>query len=89
MLPNYKVYNLVIDIFVIEVKCRFQRSIHNFLVFYVLGALKLNCLKKILGWTVGIEEGDTMVELNGGDFILDGLGEIELPPAFPVSNKTR
>ena len=42
-----------------------------------------------IGWTVSIEEGDTMVELNGGDFILDGLGEIELPPAFPVSNKTR
>ena len=41
------------------------------------------------GWTVSVEEGDTMVELNGGDFILDGLGEIELPPAFPVANKTR
>ena len=41
------------------------------------------------GWTVSVEEGDTMVELSGGDFILDGLGEIELPPAFPVANKTR
>ena len=42
MLPNYKVYNLVIDIFVIEVKCRF----FDILVFNGLGALKLNCLKK-------------------------------------------
>lgn len=45
--------------------------------------------KHYLGWTVSVEEGDTMVELSGGDFILDGLGEIELPPAFPVANKTR
>jgi len=43
---------------------------------------------ELQGWTISVEEGDTMVELNGGDFILDGLGEIELPPAFPVANKT-
>jgi myosin-15 len=43
---------------------------------------------ELQGWTVSVEEGDTMVELSGGDFILDGLGEIELPPAFPVANKT-
>ena len=40
------------------------------------------------GWSVSIEEGDTCVELNGGDFILDGLGEMELPPAFPVKAGT-
>ena len=36
------------------------------------------------GWTMTLEEGDTAAELNGGDFLLDAVGEIELPPAFPA-----
>ena len=35
------------------------------------------------GWTVCLEEGDTGVELNGGDFLFDCVGEMELAPSFP------
>ena len=35
------------------------------------------------GWTVSMEDGDELVELNGDDFVLDAIGELELPPAFP------
>ena len=38
------------------------------------------------GWTVCLDEGDASVELNGGDFLLDAIGEMELPPAFPASS---
>jgi myosin-15 len=35
------------------------------------------------GWTVVLEEGDTAAELNGADFVMDVISELELPPAFP------
>ena len=38
------------------------------------------------GWTVSLDEGDASIELNGGDFLLDAIGEMELPPAFPASS---
>ena len=32
---------------------------------------------ELQGWTVAVEEGgDTCAELNGGDFVLDGIGEL-------------
>lgn len=32
---------------------------------------------ELQGWTVAVEEGgDTCAELNGGDFVLDGLAEL-------------
>jgi myosin-15 len=39
------------------------------------------------GWTVAMEDGtsDELVELNGDDFVLDLIGELELPPAFPAT----
>ena len=39
------------------------------------------------GWTVTMEDGtaDELVELNGDDFVLDVIGELELPPAFPAA----
>ena len=36
------------------------------------------------GWTVCLDEGDASIELNGGDFVLDAIGEMELPPSFPA-----
>ena len=40
------------------------------------------------GWTVALDEGDACVELNGGDFVLDAIGEMELPPAFPARSSS-
>jgi Ran GTPase-activating protein (RanGAP) involved in mRNA processing and transport len=35
---------------------------------------------ELQGWTVAVEEGgDTCAELNGGDFVLDGIGELVKP----------
>jgi len=32
---------------------------------------------ELQGWTIAVEEGgDTCAELNGGDFVLDGIGEL-------------
>ncbi len=41
---------------------------------------------ELKGWTVLLEEGDTAVEVNGGEFVLDVIGETEIPPAFPGLN---
>ena len=43
-------------------------------------------LPELAGWTVSLEEGDTAAELNGGDFVLDAVGELELAPAFPANH---
>ena len=43
-------------------------------------------LPELAGWTVSLEEGDTAAELNGGDFVLDAIGELELAPAFPANH---
>ena len=40
------------------------------------------------GWTVALDEGDACVELNGGDFVLDAIGEMELAPAFPARSSS-
>ena len=37
------------------------------------------------GWSVELEDGTELVQLNGDDFVLDCVGELELPPAFPAS----
>jgi hypothetical protein len=43
----------------------------NFLLFQDRGIVELQ------GWTIAVEEGgDTCAELNGGDFVLDGIGEL-------------
>ena len=32
---------------------------------------------ELQGWTIAVEEGgDTCAELSGGDFVLDGIGEL-------------
>ncbi len=42
-----------------------------FLLFKDRGIVELQ------GWTIAVEEGgDTCAELNGGDFVLDGIGEL-------------
>ena len=38
--------------------------------------------------TLTLEEGDTATEINGGDFVMDSIGERELPPAFPAKRYT-
>ena len=45
--------------------------------------LKDRGIKECHGWTVALEDGEELVELNGDDFVLDAIGELELPPAFP------
>merc|ERR550532_3906589 len=45
-------------------------------------------IKEHSGWSVALEDGDEYVELNGDDFVLDAIGELELPPAFPASPNT-
>lgn len=36
------------------------------------------------GWTVSMANGDEFYDLNGQDFVLDVIAELETPPAFPV-----
>ena len=36
------------------------------------------------GWTVSMSQGDDLFDLNGHDFVLDVISELEMPPAFPV-----
>ena len=47
--------------------------------------LKDRGIKECHGWTVAIEDGAEYAELNGDDFVLDAIGELELPPAFPAN----
>lgn len=44
------------------------------------GILKDNCF----GWTVLLEDNDIDIELMGHDYVLDLIGEIEIPPYSPV-----
>ena len=37
------------------------------------------------GWTVTMAHGDEFYDLNGQDFVLDVISELEMPPAFPVN----
>ena len=37
------------------------------------------------GWTVSMEEDETEIELMGYDYILDLIGELEIPPCSSVS----
>lgn len=50
--------------------------------------LKDRGIKETQGWSVALEDGEEYVELNGDDFVLDAIGELELPPAFPASPNT-
>ena len=44
------------------------------------GILKDYCY----GWTVALEDDDNDIELMGHDYILDLIGELEIPPYAPV-----
>ena len=37
------------------------------------------------GWTLTLANGDEIYDLNGQDFVLDVISELETPPAFPVN----
>ena len=37
------------------------------------------------GWTLALSHYDQLYDLNGQDFVLDVVSELETPPAFPVS----
>ena len=37
------------------------------------------------GWTVSIEDSFENIQLNGDDFVLDAIGELEVPPTFPAN----
>ena len=50
--------------------------------------LKDRGIKETRGWSVALDDGEEYVELNGDDFVLDAIGELELPPAFPASPNT-
>ena len=36
------------------------------------------------GWTVSMAQADEFFDLNGQDFVLDVVAELETPPAFPM-----
>ncbi|CAM4880089.1 unnamed protein product [Rotaria socialis] len=44
------------------------------------GILKDNCS----GWTVLLDDNDNEIELMGHDYVLDLIGELEVPPCSPV-----
>ena len=35
------------------------------------------------GWSLMLENGEECVDINGGDYVLDAVAEMELPPSFP------
>ena len=35
------------------------------------------------GWSVAMENGEECIDMNGGDYVLDVIAEMEMPPAFP------
>ena len=35
------------------------------------------------GWSVSLENGEESIDMNGGDYVLDAIAEMEMPPAFP------
>lgn len=37
------------------------------------------------GWTLTMAHADEFFDLNGQDFVLDVVSELETPPAFPVN----
>ena len=41
------------------------------------------------GWSVALENGEERIDMNGGDFVLDAIGEMEMPPAFPRQESKR
>ncbi|CAG0891503.1 unnamed protein product [Darwinula stevensoni] len=41
-------------------------------------------LKEPFGWSVSIMDAHNIYELNGCDYVLDLISEMEIPPAFPV-----
>ena len=69
-----------LPIFVNQTSNAFIRSKNT----HFLGrVLKDRGIPEHYGWTVSLEDGDELVELNGDDFVLDAIAELELPPAFP------
>jgi len=44
------------------------------------GILKDSCS----GWSVSLEDDENEIELMGHDYILDLIGELEIPPCTPV-----
>ena len=41
------------------------------------------------GWSVALENGEECVDINGGDYVLDAVAEMEMPPSFPQSEAAR
>ncbi|GAB6020238.1 Unconventional myosin-XV [Chamberlinius hualienensis] len=46
--------------------------------------LKRRGITELNGWTVSLNEVDSMRELNGTDYVLDLISELEAPTAFPL-----
>lgn len=38
------------------------------------------------GWSVALENGEECIDMNGGDYVLDAIAEMEMPPAFPKND---
>jgi hypothetical protein len=38
------------------------------------------------GWSLALENGEECIDMNGGDFVLDAIAEMEMPPAFPEND---
>ena len=35
------------------------------------------------GWSLALENGEECIDMNGGDYVLDAIAEMEMPPGFP------
>lgn len=40
-------------------------------------------IEECSGWTVSLQDETADYELNGNDYVLDLISEMEIPPAFP------
>ena len=38
---------------------------------------------ELSGWSIALENGEECIDMNGGDYVLDAIAEMEMPPAFP------
>ena len=48
-------------------------------------ALRAKGLNSCFGWTVDLDDDGDQYGLNGNDFVLDAISEIEIPNAFPAN----
>ncbi|RWS29427.1 myosin XV-like protein, partial [Leptotrombidium deliense] len=53
---------------------------------FAADALKAKGFDDPFGWTVDLDDSGDIYGLNGNDYVLDVISQMEIPPSFPVCN---